>query len=280
MTAPAQIGDANFGGNTKLQLPYENREPWALPATQFSSTYLAKLDRRGLEINSLDLRHTWLLGYDDYAPLNITPGIGVHFWSGSQTLDLPPRLYDLYVDLEWQVWQGERSAVLIGATPGLYGDLERVDSETWQWSGWMIGTLQIGRRWNLVGGIAYLRQLESNWLPLGGAVWMPSDNTRAEIIFPCPRLAQRLYTTEDRTGWLYVSGQFGGGAWSVLDTPEQNVLVGYSDIRLMGGLEVFHRQGHQWRCEVGYAFSRQLRIDSIVLEKPSDSIVAQLSFAF
>jgi len=62
------------------------------------------LNERGFGMTNLDLRHTGLLGYDDQPPLNITPGIGTHFWTGPQTLDLPPQLYDVYMDLQWQPW--------------------------------------------------------------------------------------------------------------------------------------------------------------------------------
>ncbi len=259
--------------------------PWhaedaTLPATQFAMTSLTRLNQQGLGITSLDLRHTWLLGYDERSPLNITPGMGVHLWSGPQTLDLPPQVYDVYMDLQWQPWKGEKSALLIGATPGLYGDLKRIDNQTFQWSGWFIGSRQLGQRWTILGGVAYLRQLQSNWLPMGGAVWAPSDSTRAELVFPRPRLARRIHSTDRWTTWGYLAGQFGGGAWSVLDSPGQNVLVGYSDLRLVGGVEGFSRRAHEWRAEFGYVFARELRINSVLLEKPTDALLVQVTFAF
>lgn len=259
--------------------------PWRaedamLPATQFATTSLTRLNQRGLGITSLDLRHTWLLGYDEYSPLNITPGMGVHLWSGPQTLDLPPQVYDVYVDLQWQPWKGEKSALLIGATPGLFGDLERIDDQTLQWSGWFMGSRRLGQHWTILGGVAYLRQMQSNWLPMGGVVWAPSDSTRAELVFPRPRLARRIHSTDHWTTWGYVAGQFGGGAWSVLDSPAQNVLIGYSDLRLVSGVEAFSRSGYEWRAEFGYVFARELRVNSVLLEKPTDALLVQVTFAF
>ncbi len=261
------------------EIPWRAEDAMA-PATQFASNSLTRLNQRGLGITSLDLRHTWLLGYDDYSPLNITPGVGIHLWAGPQTLDLPPRVYDVYMDLQWQPWKGEKSALLIGAMPGLFGDLERIDDLTLQWSGWFMGSRQLGHHWTILGGVAYLRQLQSNWLPMGGVVWAPSDSTRAELVFPRPRLARRIHSTDDWMTWGYVAGQFGGGAWSVLDSPSQNVLVGYSDLRLVSGVEALSRSGYEWRAEFGYVFARELRVNSVLLEKPTDALLVQVTFAF
>jgi hypothetical protein len=279
--APSWEGDAvDFGPSVSSPEQPWSAEPWALPATQLTTTHIGRLNPRGLGITSLDLRHTWLLGYGDYAPLSITPGAGVHYWSGPQTLDLPPRVYDLYLDLQWQAWKSEKSAVLVGATPGLYGDLEHVDSRSFQWSGWLVGSRQLGPRWTVLGGVAYLRQLQSNWLPVGGAIWTPSELTRFELLFPRPRLARRVVKNDHWAVWSYVAGQFGGGAWAVLDAPEQNVLVGYSDLRLLGGVEAFSRGGYELRAELGYVFARELRVDSVLLEKPTDAWLAQFTVAF
>jgi hypothetical protein len=253
---------------------------WELPSTQLTTIYMPRMNHQGFGMTSLDLRHTWLLGYDDHPPLNITPGIGTHFWTGPQALDLPSQVYDVYMDLQWQPWQSEKSSLMIGAMPGLFGDLERIDDQSFQWSGWLVGSRKLGTKWTALGGVAYLRQLQSNWLPIGGLVWAPNETNRAELVFPRPRLSRRIYSSDRWTSWSYVGGQFGGGAWSVQDSPEMNVLVGYSDLRLVGGFEAFSRAGREWRAEFGYVFARELRVDSVLLERPSDTLITQFTFAF
>lgn len=256
------------------------QDPLRWPATQFSLSYTPRWDRSGFGIQTLDVRHTALLGYDDLAPLHITPGFAVHGWSGPVELDLPSRVFDVYLDLFWQPWTTERGGILVGATPGFHGDFERFDRQTFQWSGWLAGTWRLNDQWMAMGGVAYLRQLRSNWLPIGGAVWTPNELTRLELIFPSPRIARQIFADERGTTWAYVAGNFGGGAWSVADTPTSNVLVGYSDLRLLVGVEGFRFRGHEWRAEIGYVFSRDIHVNNISLVSPSDSMIFQCRLAF
>ena len=251
-----------------------------LPATQVFVTSIPRWSDDGFAINSIGLQHSFLFGYDDIPPLSITPGSSIHFWSGPFGLDLPPRVYDAYVDIQWQPWQSERSSITLGAAPGFYGDFEIVDRTTFQWTGWLAATHRVSDKWQLQGGVAYLRQLRSNWLPIGGAIWTPDDATRFEFIFPRPKLG-RMISADDRwTRWAYLAGEFGGGAWSVADTADTNVLVGYSDLRLVGGYEAFAVTGYQWQAEIGYIFARELSVDAALLANPVDAIMAQFSFAF
>jgi hypothetical protein len=250
------------------------------PPTQLSFSHLPRWDRSGFGIQTFDVRHTVLLGYDDLAPLHITPGFAFHGWSGPAELDLPSRVFDAYLDLFWQPWITERGSILVGATPGFHGDFERFDRQTFQWSGWLAGTWRLNDRWMAMGGVAYLRQLRSNWLPIGGAVWTPNELTRLELIFPSPRIARQIFADERGSTWAYVAGNFGGGAWSVADTPTSNVLVGYSDLRLLVGVEGFRFHGYEWRAEMGYVFSRDIHVNNISLVSPSDSMVFQCRLAF
>jgi hypothetical protein len=125
-----------------------------------------------------------------------------------------------------------------------------------------------------------VRQLQSHLLPIGGLVWTPSDDTRLELVVPKPRLVRRYREDENGTAFWYVAGQLGGGAWAVADSPTANVLVSYSDLRLLVGIETFHVAGREWILETGYVFARHLTIDGNVAHSPSDSVVLQASVAF
>lgn len=251
-----------------------------LPATELGFTYLPKFDSNGFGIQSMEASHSFLVGYDDLPPLEVTPGIAVHGWSGPELLDLPPRVYDVYVDLMWQYWISHRSAILIGATPGLYGVMEHVDRQTFQWSGWLLARRDISEKWSAVAGVTYLRQLNSNWLPLGGLIWTPDERTRIDILFPCPRVSRSWWTSGTWSHGGFVSGEIGGGAWSVQDTLQSNVLVGYSDLRLNAGWESESTSGRQCSLQIGYVFARDIYVNDVRVFQPSDSVSIELLYSF
>jgi hypothetical protein len=261
-------------------LPAFNADEMSLPATRFTALWLPSLGSQGFGIVDADCNHTFLLGYDEAPPLNITPGAGMHLWSGPRDLGLPARVYDLYLDLNWRPIDRDRWGLSLGLTPGFYGDFEYLDGDTFQLTGWLLGNLRLGTDWNVLGGIAYVRQLSSNLLPIGGVVWMPADDWRLELVIPKPRYVQRFRTDETGSSFWYVAGQLGGGTWAVANTPTENVLVGYTDLRLLLGIESFHVSGREWNLETGYVFSRQLSVNGNQADSPADTIVLQLSLSY
>ncbi len=261
-------------------LPAFASDELPLPATRFTSIWLPAWGNQGFGIIDSDCNHTFLFGYDEVPALNITPGAGMHFWSGPRDLDLPACVYDLYLDLNWRPIDGDRWGLSLGITPGFYGDYEHLDGDTFQLTGWLMGNLRLGPRWNVLGGIAYVRQLDSHLLPVGGVVWTPSDDSRLEFVIPKPRYVQRFRTDETGSSFWYVAGQLGGGTWAVADTPTENVLVGYTDLRLLVGIEGFHVSGREWNLEAGYVFARQLSVNGNAADTPADTIALQLSLAY
>jgi hypothetical protein len=255
-------------------------EPIELPATRFSFAWLAGGRENGFGSTAFDLQHTWLLGYDDLPPLNITPGGALHLWSGPQAIDLPPRVYELYVDLAWRPIEREHWGLSVGVTPGLYGDFERIDGETFQVTGWLLANYRFAPRWNLLGGVAYVRQLRSTMLPIGGMIWTPHDDLRLELLVPKPKFTWCVHRQSEKSVWCYVAGQLGGGSWAVADAPDENVLVGYTDLRLLLGTEGFHTNGLEWNLEAGYVFARDISVDRYSLYSPSDTFVLQASVAY
>jgi len=275
---PPSIGERIENGEGGAEDWDEPMLPQA--GTGISYTFIPRIGDDGFGIHSFAFHHTLWLGYGELEPLSIVPGFGMHQWSGPAAVDLPGQVYDLYLDLQWMPWQSGSNTLLLGATPGLFGDFDQLDRHSFQWSGWLVGTHQLEADWKLIGGVAYLRQLESNWLPIGGVIWTPNERTRFELIFPQPKLARKLGTGGDWTRWGYVAGQFGGGAWGVADTPQQNVLIGYSDWRLLVGLEAFSTCGYQGQLEVGYVFNRDLSVNDYWIESPADSLILQASLVF
>jgi hypothetical protein len=254
--------------------------PQTFPAASVAFGWLAPGGPKGFGSADLDVHYTWQLGQVlDREPLLVTPGLGFHLWSGPEVLDLPPRVYDLYVDLSWRAISRDRSGLTLGLTPGYYGDFERLDSKAFQFTGWLLGDWTLNNRWTLLGGLAYVRQLKSNLLPIGGLIWRPNDDVRVDLVFPRPRVARRLAIDEVQETWGYVSGVFGGGAWAV-DDGNRNVLVRYSDLRLCLGVEWLRADGGSTQVELGYVFSRDISVDQFSVLAPDGTALFQVTTNF
>ena len=249
-----------------------------LPGTRLSFATLGA--GTGFSTTTFDINHTWLLGYGDAPPLSVTPGWGIHFWGDGVGLGLPPRVYDLYVDLQWTPWNGEFWSVSVGLTPGLYSDFAQASGDMFQLTGWIIANRRLGPEWQVVLGAAYIRQLQTTLVPVGGAIWTPSEDIRLELIFPKPKYAVRFRENETGSLWWFIAGQLGGGAWSVADGPGNAAQVAYSDLRLVVGVETFYVNGREWSLELGYAFDRQLSIDGQYLASPGSAFSLSGSVAY
>jgi hypothetical protein len=259
--------------------PLEETPP-PLPAGSLSLAWLAPGGATGFGSTDFDAHYTWEVGRAfDREPVLVTPGLGFHLWSGPDVLDLPPRVYDLYVDLSWRAISRDRSGLTVGLTPGYYGDFGRLDSKAFQFTGWLLGDWTVNERWTLLGGLAYVRQLKSNLLPIGGAVWRPNEDVRVDLIFPRPRVARRLAVDETQETWGYVSGVFGGGAWAVEDG-NRNVLVRYSDLRLGLGVEWLRWDGGSTQIELGYVFARDISLDQFSVLEPDGTALFQITTSF
>jgi hypothetical protein len=251
------------------------------PETTLCMTWLAPGGATGFGTADLDVNRTWYwrAGAAE-EPVAIAPGVGLHLWSGPGTLDLPPRVYDLYLDLSWRFINRDCWGVAGGITPGFYGDFARFDGNAFQLTGWLLGDWTLSDRWSLVGGLAYVRQLDSHYLPIGGAIWRPSEDLRLDLIFPRPRVTWRWFQTPNRDVWLYLAGIFGGGAWSVDGGAGSSVLVQYSDLRLAFGAEIARLGGRVTSIEAGYVFSRDISVESTSLAAPDATVYLQASLAW
>lgn len=199
-------------------------------------------------------------------PLLITPGFAFHFWNGPDTplIDLPPRVYDAYLDTTWypQVspWLGGE----INFRVGIYSDLKKVNADTLRYTGRGLAVVNFSPSFQLKFGVWYLDRVRIKLLPAGGIVWMPSSDIRFDILFPNPGMAFRLGTTGNTEWWLYARGEYGGGSWTMEDPiaalPAYNVeQVDYNDIRVGVGLEFRRFTGPTGLVEVGWATRRELR---------------------
>lgn len=261
----------------------------ASPATRFpfwhsrgfSAAWLAKGGRDGFGVTDVELGTSVApIYFDDLPALLITPGFGFHFWNAPNDLDLPARVYDAFIDVNWRSPITERFGLSFGVTPGAYGDFERFDSNSFQVTGWGMGDFALTPRWTLVGGVAVVRQLESRILPVGGLIWTPDDATRVELLVPRMRVARRLRSGRRDDLWVYVAGQFGGGSWGITLADGSTTLLTYNDLRVVVGAEWLTTDRLSGVAEIGYVFARDISAFGASQFTPTDTLLLRLGVTF
>jgi len=248
---------------------------------RLSGAWLAKGGSDGFGIIDVELNTSLApIYFDDQPALLITPGFGFHFWNAPSELDLPARVYDAYLDLSWRSPITDRFGLSFGVTPGVYGDFERFNSDSFQVTGWGMGDYALTPRLTLVGGVAVVRQLESRILPVGGLIWTANDDTRLELVIPRMRVARRLRLGGRDDLWVYLAGQFGGGSWSVTLPDESTTLLTYNDLRVVLGMEWSATDRLSGVAEIGYVFARDISAFGSSQFTPTDTFMLRLGMTF
>jgi hypothetical protein len=203
------------------------------------------------------------------APILLTPGFAFHFWSGPDggyqaapfIPDLPSRVYDAYLDIGWRPQVSPRLSFDIGVRPGVYSDFGAWDSNAFRIQARGLGIFAMSPQVQIVAGVVYIDRYFIKLLPAGGVIWTPNEDTRFEILFPRPKLAERLTTIGNTDIWVYLAGEFGGGSWSIA-TQAGRQGVEYDDYRAILGVEWTTFAGFRGYLEGGYVFGRKLRFKS------------------
>jgi hypothetical protein len=241
---------------------------------------------RQLGINDIDLNVTFAfpIFHNIQTPILVTPGFAVHYWEGPVSVppahmtdampaDLPPRTYDGYIDIAWNPQISDTVGAELSVRPGIYSDFSRVTSDSLRCTGKGVVVFKLWPHIALKAGVWYLDRVQTKLLPAGGLVWTPNDSIYFNILFPNPKIGKRLTTWGNTEWWLYGSGDYGGGTWTIkrnsgLTTPPyypwQHPADGsytrfdYNDIRVAVGLEFKTLRQMEGHFEVGLSCSREL----------------------
>jgi hypothetical protein len=225
-----------------------------------------------LGITDVELTSTFAIPlYNLKTPLLITPGFGFHFWNGPESLapdpaEMPAETYDAFLDTAWNPeitpWLSAELDFLLG----VFSDFKGVDMESLRPKGKGLAVLTFSPSFKIKAGVWYLNRVHVKILPAGGIVWQPNPDTRFDITFPNPRFTQKLGMTGNTEWWWYLSGEYGGGVWTIERTegPDAGNIdtVDYDDIRVALGLEFKRLGGLTGLFETGFAFNRELRYRS------------------
>jgi hypothetical protein len=255
-------------------------------------------------IQGITLEHTWLAGSDgdeldqndtDVAvtfalpifpnpknPLYVSPGFGLHLWDGpafpeSYPADLPAQAYDAYLDVTWRPQFNEAFGMELAVRPGVYTTFDAINADSIRLQGRGLGFIRLSPAWQLAIGAIYLDRVDVKLLPAGGLIWTPNEKNRLEFLFPKPKLSRYVMTAWTNTEWwIYLTGEYGGGSWTIERTGDTDPLVAggddqidINDFRVMLGLEFKPTQNIDGNLpparrqyvayfEVGYVFEREI----------------------
>jgi hypothetical protein len=219
------------------------------------------------------------------SPLLISPGFGVHGFDGPTQPDVPAEVYDSYVEFRWLPQLTERFSLDLKATPGWYSDFHQNSGKAMKTTGYIAGIYAVSERLKLVCGLSYLDRSDVNFLPIGGVIWTPDDDTKLDLLVPKPCLARRVFRGDGVDAaleyWVYLAGELGGGEWAVRRADGANDMLTYRDYRVTLGVERRVLGGMKASAEVGYIFSRNLEYASDTpFDRPSDTLVLRSSLSY
>lgn len=254
--------------NLEPEAPVETERMQTAPADiqrgflqqiRWTNTYLAGGGADGMGMYDTSLQGTVAFPFfTTDAPMLITPGFTTRFLDGPQTIDMPARLYDAFVEIRHIRWLTPTLATDLAVTPGYYGDYEQDLSEAFRLTGRGLVLYDISPDAKLIAGVAYLNRDNLKLLPVGGLIWNPTEVTKFELIMPQPRIARRFNCCGPVEWWGYLAGEFGGGVWAIERQDGSGDRVTYNDLRFMLGIERKNARGNSVRLEAGYVFDREL----------------------
>jgi hypothetical protein len=249
-------------------------------------TWLSPMGSHSLGVDDVDTSATFAIPFfRTNAPLLVTPGFSMHFWDGPVTAapefaDLPAHTYDAYIDGAWHPQITPWLSANLGVRVGAYTDFGTFSTHSIRIMGRGLGIVTFTPTLQFALGIVYIDRLQVKMLPAGGIIWIPNPDARYEILFPNPKLARRWTTIGNTDIWYYVTGEYGGGSWTI-QRIAGNDQFDYNDIRVALGLESYGHRGLHGFFEVGYVFDRKIVYRSGTPEfDPSDTVMLRGGLSF
>jgi hypothetical protein len=232
---------------------------------QIRNTFISGGGDNDLGIDDLDFNATLafpILWNMKVAPILFTPGFSFHFFNGPDAdpnRDVPGTLYDAFGQFSWRPQFTPRIGADVAVSVGAYSDFSYVNSSSLRVLGRGLGTFTVNERWQAQLGVVYLDRLQVKILPAGGLIWTPHSDARFELLFPQPKLSQRITNWGNAQVWGYVAGEYGGGQWSITHgVGGPHDVINYNDLRLLLGVETFGAGNYRGNFEIGYVFNREI----------------------
>jgi hypothetical protein len=256
-------GEITTSGVEEPELPKDVR-PGFFQKALFSGTWLPRIGARGLGQDDLQAELITALPCPTVkSPLVVTSGFAVHYLDGPEAVDLPPRLYESYVQFRWMAQVTPQFGLDFALTPGVWSDFEQSSHEAFRMPGHGAAAWTWTDHAKIVLGAAYLDRPDVNVIPVGGIVWTPNDDVKYELLFPYPKIAHRILD-ERQDGreietWAYFKMEFLGDAWAIHHSNGSDDVVLFRDWRFIFGVERKQIRGFGARLEAGYVLGRHIQ---------------------
>jgi len=253
--------------NGMPQYQYSNEWTRLLQRVRLSDAWLfGGSDVNDLGVNEVETSATFdipLFGLQDH--FLITPGFGLHLWqgpvhTGPGAPDLPGQTYDAYLDTGWNPKLNNWFSAELGVRVGVYTDFDTFSTNSFRVRGRGLGVVNLSPTLQFKAGVIYINRNDLKLLPAFGLIWDPSEDRHWEIFFPRPKIAWRLSTLGNFNLWMYVAGEYGGGAWTIIRDDGFHDSFDYNDFRAQLGFEWIpeDKNGLSGFIEAGYVFKREL----------------------
>jgi len=242
----------------------------------FHYTWIDFGENPGLRINRLEMTNAWTdmraanfftRPVSDAAEHHFDAGIsfGVQWWKDqfgvvpqAANFELPPVLYDLYLDIGWKAAIAPNWMIDLAISPGLSTDFRITPPDGFRLRGHALTMVDMLSNLRGVLGIWYPNWNSTKILPVAGFSWQATEATRVEAIFPQPRIVHTLGCWCGTSWECSVGGEYGGGGWAFKDQVNERQTIDYTDFRVLAGIACNGPKG-QALIQAGYVFSRELQ---------------------
>ena len=186
----------------------------------------------------------------------VTSAFNIHWIGGPTTPDVPSRVYDFHLGMQFRDEFSSALSYDIAASVGVFSDFEGSAREGVRFPGHAVGMFHVNHSLDVVFGVDYLGRDDIHLLPVIGISLRDviSDNLRMDLVFPRPRIDYSLSDSHR----IYLSGQLGGGTWDMEYPDESDDVLTYRDYRLLLGFESADKDGSLSALELGFVFGRHL----------------------
>jgi hypothetical protein len=231
---------------------------------EYTLLYGKQSDPSDFGMNRVELSSTFAfpMFYNIETPLLVTPGFAFNFLegpvsSGPGTPDLPPRVYDAYLDFAWYPRCYEWLGGELGFRTGVWTDFENVNSDSVRLLGRAVASVATAPNFDVLFGVAYIDRVDIKLLPVAGVYYRPTPEWDMYLVFPNPKVRKYLASIGNTKWFGFAAGEYGGGSWTVARQYVDD-RIDYNDIRVSGGFEFETLSMIRGHMEIGYAWDREI----------------------